>query len=91
MAIPGFVRKGCVRLLKTVWFLLISLMVGHSLGPVSMYISRETASDICDFIYGDVNAETMYETYTNIDVLTVLTFTIIIYLLTMKLLYKIRK
>lgn len=91
MDIPTLAHKWVIRLLKTVLFLLIIFVVGRSLGPAEKYINHEMASSICNFIYGDVNAEAMYETYTNIDVLTVLTFTTIIYLLTMKLFNKIKK
>lgn len=91
MAIPILARKWGIRLLKTVWYLLISLAVGRTLGPTTNYLDHDIASAICNFIYGDVNAETMYETYTNIDILTVLSLTTVTYLITMKLLNKIRK
>lgn len=91
MAIPTLAHKWGIRLLKIVLFLLIILVVGRSLGPAEKYINHEMALSICNFIYDDVNAEAMYETYTNIDIFTVLTFTTIIYLLTMKLFNKIRK
>ncbi|MCR1553256.1 MAG: hypothetical protein NQ098_14280 [Enterobacter cloacae] len=91
MATPTLARKWFIRLFKTASFLLISLMVGRTLGPAEIYLDHDVVSSLCDFIYGDVNAETMYETYTNIDILTVLTITTIIYHLTMLLLNKIRK
>lgn len=90
MDITILVRKWGVRLLKIALFLLMSVMVGRSLGPSRAYINYDVAMAICVFIYGDANAETMYETYTNLDILTVLTLTTVIYLLTMKLLKKIR-
>lgn len=91
MAIPISARKWGIRLLKTVWYLLISLAIARTLGPTATYLDHDVASAICDFIYGDVNAETMYETYINIDILIVLSLTTVIYLLTMKLFNKIRK
>lgn len=91
MAIPALARKWAIRLLKTVWFICISIIVGRTLGPAERYLDHDVASSICNFIYGDVNAETIYDIYTNIDILIVLTLTAIIYRLTTLLLNKIRK
>ena len=78
---------------KTVWFLCISILVGRTLGPAERYLDHDVVSSLCDFIYGDVNAETLYDTYTNIDIdiLIVLTLATVIYRLTTLLLNKIRK
>ena len=91
MAITALVRKWGIRLFKTVWFLCISILVGRTLGPAERYLDHDVVSSLCDFIYGDVNAETLYDTYTNIDILIVLTLATVIYRLTTLLLNKIRK
>ncbi|MBM1022899.1 hypothetical protein EIC82_16490 [Enterobacter sp. A11] len=91
MAIPALARKWGIRLLKTAWFICISIIFGRTLGPAERYLDHDVASSICDFIYGDVNAETIYDTYTNIDILIVLTLTTVIYRLTTLLFNKIRK
>jgi hypothetical protein len=91
MVTPILVRNWRFKIFKTAWFLLISLLTGRSLGPAEMYINHDVASSVCYFIYDDVNAETMYETYTNIDILTVLIISMMIYILTITLLEKIRK
>ncbi|MCK7356075.1 hypothetical protein L8O13_02500 [Enterobacter roggenkampii] len=91
MAIPALARKWGIRLLKTAWFLCISILVGRTLGPAERYLNHDVVSSLCDFIYGDVNAETIYDTYTNIDILIVLTLATVIYRLTTLLLNKIRK
>lgn len=91
MAIPALARKWGIRLLKTAWFLCISILVGRTLGPAERYLDHDVVSSLCDFIYGDVNAETIYDTYTNIDILIVLTLATVIYRLTTLLLNKIRK
>ncbi|RWS64569.1 hypothetical protein DN597_24395 [Enterobacter cloacae] len=83
--------KWGIRLFKTVWFLCISILVGRTLGPAERYLDHDVVSSLCDFIYGDVNAETLYDTYTNIDILIVLTLAAVIYRLTTLLLNKIRK
>ncbi len=91
MAIPALARKWGIRLFKTVWFICISIIVGRTLGPAERYLDHDVASSICNFIYGDVNAETIYDTYTNIDILIVLALSTVIYRLTTLLLNKIRK
>jgi hypothetical protein len=89
--IPTRALKWGIRLFKTVWFLCISILVGRTLGPAERYLDHDVVSSLCDFIYGDVNAETIYDTYTNIDILIVLTLAAVIYRLTTLLLNKIRK
>ncbi len=91
MAITALVRKWGIRLFKTVWFICISIIVGRTLGPAERYLDHDVVSSICNFIYGDVNAETIYDTYTNIDILIVLALSTVIYRLTKMLLNKIRK
>ena len=91
MDIPTRALKWGIRLFKTVWFLCISILVGRTLGPAERYLDHDVVSSLCDFIYGDVNAETIYDTYTNIDILIVLTLATVIYRLTTLLLKKIRK
>ena len=91
MDIPTLALKWGIRLFKTVWFLCISILVGRTLGPAERYLDHDVVSSLCDFIYGDVNAETLYDTYTNIDILIVLTLAAVIYRLTTLLLNKIRK
>ncbi|RTO93432.1 hypothetical protein EKN49_13805 [Enterobacter roggenkampii] len=91
MDIPTSALKWGIRLFKTVWFLCISILVGRTLGPAERYLDHDVVSSLCDFIYSDVNAETLYDTYTNIDILIVLTLAAVIYRLTTLLLNKIRK
>ncbi|ENK7134973.1 TPA: hypothetical protein ACVI3A_001858 [Enterobacter roggenkampii] len=91
MDLPTRALKWGIRLFKTVWFLCISILVGRTLGPAERYLDHDVVSSLCDFIFGDVNAETLYDTYTNIDILIVLTLAAVIYRLTTLLLNKIRK
>lgn len=70
--------------------MLISFLTGRTLVPSTAYINHNVATAICDFIYGDVNAETMYETYINIDILILVTSATVAYLITIKIFDKIR-
>jgi hypothetical protein len=90
MATPTLARRRGVRLLKTALFLLIGMAVGRILGNPEIYINHAIASKISDLVYGDINAETMYDTYFYLDVLTVVITTTVIYFITMKLIRKIR-
>ena len=85
------VRKWAVRLIKTLWFLTITFSVGYFLDPPETYLNHEVMSTVCNVIYGDVNAETMYETHTNIDMLMVFSFSVFIYFVTVKTFNKISK
>ena len=90
MAIPTLARRWGLRLLKIVLFLLTGIVVGHLLGNPEIYINHALASKISDLVYGDVNAETMYDTYFYLDVITMVIITTVIYSITMKLIRKIR-
>lgn len=90
MTIPVFARKWGVRLLKVALFLLTGMAVGRALGNPEIYVNHEFASSVCNFIYGDVNAETIYDTYFYIDVVTVVSITFAAYFITVKLFNKIR-
>ncbi|MRS15027.1 hypothetical protein GJV06_09055 [Enterobacteriaceae bacterium RIT691] len=81
MTIPTHARKWGVRLFKVALFLLIGMGVGRALGNPEIYVNHEFASTVCNFIYGDVNAETSYDTYFYIDVLTVVSITTAFYLI----------
>lgn len=90
MAIPTLARKWGLRLLKIVLFLLTGIVVGRALGNPEVYINHEFASKLCNFLHGDINAETMYDTYFYIDFTTVVFTTGVIYFLTLKLIRKIK-
>jgi hypothetical protein len=79
-----------VRLFKVTYFLLIGAVIGRSLGPPDVYINHTLATKVCNFMFDDINAETIYDTYFYMDVIVVLTLTTTIYLLTMKIINKIR-
>lgn len=91
MATPTLAHRWGVRLLKTALFPLIGMAIGRILGNPETYINHAIASKISDLFYGDINAETMYDTYFYLDVLTVVIATTVIYFITMKLIRKIRR
>lgn len=75
---------------KCVLFILIMLVVGRSLGGAETYISQDFARKVAVFISGESNIETLYDAYFYIDFVIVVSITTAVYLITMKLIKKIR-
>lgn len=78
------------RLLKTVFFILLSIAVARSLGNPEIWINYYFAEKISSYIYADVNAETIYDVYFYISFITVIFITGIIYILVINLIKFIR-
>lgn len=78
------------RAAKCVFFILIMLVVGRSLGGAETYISQDYARKVAVFISGESNIETLYDAYFYLDVVIVVSITTAVYLTTMKLIKKIR-
>ncbi len=78
------------RLLKTVFFILLSIAVARSLGNPEIWINYDFAEKVSNYIYADVNAETIYDVYFYISFITVIFITVIIYILVVKLIKFIR-
>lgn len=75
---------------KIVFFVLVMFAVARTLGNPEIYINHDLASKIAQLISGDVNAESIYDAYFYLDVISVVSITTIVYLVTMKLIKKIR-
>lgn len=78
------------RAAKCLFFILITLVVGRSLGDSETYISQDFARKVAVFISGESNIETLYDAYFYIDFVIVVSITTAVYLITMKLIKKIR-
>jgi len=78
------------RAAKCVFFILIMLVVGRSLGGAETYISQDFARKVAVLISGESNIETLYDAYFYLDVVIVVSITTAVYLTTMKLIKKIR-
>jgi hypothetical protein len=76
------------RAAKCVFFLLIMLGVGRSLGGAETYISQELARKVVVFISGESNIETLYDAYFYIDFVIVVSITTAVYSIIMKLIKK---
>lgn len=89
MAIRTFVR----RTIKAIFYFGVSLIIGRALGSPEFWFDHDLATRIARLIYGDVEigADNFYDLYFYISVIFVFSITTVIYILTMKLLRKIRR
>lgn len=78
------------RIFKIACFLILTFAVARILGNPEIYINQNLASWLALTLTGDVNAESIYDSFFYIDVTCVITISAITYLLTMKLIRKVR-
>lgn len=87
------IRKLALRASKVSIFFALSLIVGRTLGSPELWFDHELATRIAKFIYGDgeIGADNFYDLYFYISFLSVFSVTTVNYILTMKLIQKIRR
>lgn len=69
------IRKGK----KLIFFILVFLVVGKCMVNPYIYINHGFARKLAQLFSGDVNAESLYDAYFYIDVISVIFITIVIY------------
>lgn len=81
------------RTLKIAFYLLLSVCVGRTLGSPEIWMNHSVAQWFGHLLYGpgEIGADNFYDLYFYISILTVFPITTVIYILTMKLLKKIRR
>ena len=79
------------KIIKFLYFILIIFCFGHALPDPEDYISYDLASKFCHFIYGAVNADSLYDAYSFIDWIIMLFIAITVYIITIKLIKILRK
>ena len=79
------------RASKIIYFLILLLALGHMLPGPELYINYDVARTTAIIIAGNENAESMYDAYSLIDWLTMLIIATPLYILTMKLIKKLRR
>ena len=81
------------RALKIALYLLLSVCVGRTMGSPEIWMKHSVAQWIGHFLYGpgEIGADNYYDLYFYISLLTVFPITTVIYILTMKLINKLRK
>lgn len=88
MVIQTLARKAT----KVAFFLALMLVVARTLGPPELWFNEQLALKIGQMIYGneEIGADRFYDIYFYMSVCTVIPITVVIYILTMKLIKKIR-
>ena len=79
------------RMNKIAYFILIVFCLGHSLPEPEKYIPYDLAIKVCGVLYKHVNADSIYDAYSLIDWALIITITVALYILTMKLVGMKRK
>ncbi|MEL2242014.1 hypothetical protein PAS25_13580 [Leclercia adecarboxylata] len=76
---------------KFIYFVFLLMCVGHSLPYAELYINEDFATKWALFFYGSEDAESLYEAFFDIDLSVMLSIAIPVYILTMKLIKKLRR
>lgn len=79
------------KITKFIYFIFLFICVGRSFPYAELYIDENFATKWALFFYGNENAESMYDAFTDIDLSIMLSITIPLYILTMKLIKKLRR
>ncbi|MFI8418599.1 hypothetical protein ACQKDS_19540 [Serratia sp. NPDC078593] len=80
-------------LAKVACYILLSFVVGRTLGNPEVWFNRDLVSHLGHMIYGagEIGADNFYYLYFYFSVITVFSITTVIYILAMTLIRKIRK
>lgn len=85
------IRKTALKLSKIIYFIILFPCVGRILPPPESYIRYDIAKRFALFINDNESAESMYDAYSYVDWFTMLSISILVYILTMKIVRKIRE
>ncbi|EOE3283852.1 hypothetical protein ACYJGC_003901 [Klebsiella pneumoniae] len=86
MALTSLARK----ISKIIYFILLFLVLGRTLPRPEIYFDYDIARDVCHFLFGSVNADTMYDTFFYISLIIVIFLSTVLYIITLKLISTIR-
>ncbi|NMS97239.1 hypothetical protein [Klebsiella pneumoniae] len=86
MALITLARK----ISKIIYFILLFLVLGRALPRPEIYLDYDIARDICLFLFGSVNADTMYDTFFYISLIIVIFLSAVLYIITLQLISTIR-
>ena len=79
------IRKGA----KLIFFILLFLVVGKCMVNPLIYINHGFASKMALLFSGDINAESLYDAYFYIDVISIIFITIVIYAICLSIFRKL--
>ncbi len=84
------IKKIARKIGKFIYFIFLLMCVGHSLPYAELYIDEDFATRWALFFYGGEDAESLYDAFSDIDLSIMLSIAIPVYILTMKLIKKLR-
>ena len=79
------------KISKFIYFILLFVILARVIQRPEYYLSYEVARSINNLIFDDVNADTMYDTFFYITLMTVLSLSGVLYIATIKLFKIIRR
>ena len=75
---------------KIIYIILLFLVLGLALPRPENYLDYDIARDVCHFLFGSVNADTMYDTFFYISLIIVICLSTVLYIITLQLISTIR-
>jgi len=87
----AILKKLALKIGKFIYFIFLFICIARSLPYAELYIDEDFATRWALFFYGDEDAESMYDAFTDIDLSIILSIAISLYILTMKLIKKLRR
>jgi len=81
------------KLIKFVYFFLLSLIISHTIGNPETWMSDDLSNKIGHLLYGEgeIGADNFYELHSYVSIIIIFSTTALTYYLTMKLIKKIRR
>lgn len=86
----AILKKIAHKIIKFSYFILLMICIGHIFPYAELYINEDFATKWALFFYGSEDTESMYDAYTDIDLTIMLTIALPLYIITMKLIKKLR-
>ncbi|MFW8981057.1 MULTISPECIES: hypothetical protein [Klebsiella] len=75
---------------KIIYIILLFLVLGLALPRPENYLDYDIARDVCHFLFGSVNADTMYDTFFYILLVIVIFLSAVLYIITLQLISTMR-
>lgn len=87
----AIIKNVARKISKFIYFIILLICIAHRLPYAELYIDEDFATKWALFFYGSEDAESMYDAFADIDSSIMLSIAIPLYVLTMKLIKKLRR
>ncbi|HHT2822623.1 hypothetical protein ACPEET_26590 [Klebsiella quasipneumoniae] len=75
---------------KIIYIILLFLLLGCALPRPEKYLDYDIARDVCHFLFGSVNADTICDTYFYITLIIVIFLSTVLYIMPLQLISTMR-